>query len=447
MKHRLYVQKKASSTSQLTPANQFGSRPFAPPTEASPQQQQTPDLQTQRENAERLGHNFANIPIFAPNSTPTPIQPKLTIGQPGDRYEQEADAVARQVVSQINSPQTVQREEMPEEEDELMMKSESGTIQREELPEEEEELQMKPMVQFQADGEMAASSDLEASIQQARGSGQPLSDRIREPMEQAFGADFSGVKVHADATSERLNQSIQAKAFTTGTDIFFRQGAYNPGSRGGQELIAHELTHVVQQNAGIVQQGQAQTLPAGNHAIQPWRDENGKFHDGARPPNADTDWEQFTTPQGQLRWRPKSGSAAAKEVEEAKKLKTSEAEAEKSEKDYTAVFLMDPATIRFSQDSISAYFKDESSVESLASSLKAGRVKADDVQPIMLVQRKQKGKPRLITLDNRRLWAFKEAGKQVRCRWATPEEITANLFKFTAGNGSKFGRATITIRK
>ena len=72
-------------------------------------------------------------------------------------------------------------------------------------------------------------------------------------MEQAFGADFSGVKVHTDGQSDQLNQSIQARAFTTGQDIFFRQGQYDPGSKGGQELLAHELTHVVQQNGGAVQ--------------------------------------------------------------------------------------------------------------------------------------------------------------------------------------------------
>jgi guanyl-specific ribonuclease Sa len=72
-------------------------------------------------------------------------------------------------------------------------------------------------------------------------------------MGQAMGADFSGVKVHTDAQSDQLNKSIQAKAFTTGQDVFFRQGAYEPSSRGGQELIAHELTHVVQQNGGAVQ--------------------------------------------------------------------------------------------------------------------------------------------------------------------------------------------------
>jgi hypothetical protein len=64
-------------------------------------------------------------------------------------------------------------------------------------------------------------------------------------------ADFSGVKVHTDAQSDQLNRSIQAKAFTTGQDVFFRAGAYQPGSRAGQELIAHELTHVVQQTQGL----------------------------------------------------------------------------------------------------------------------------------------------------------------------------------------------------
>jgi hypothetical protein len=101
---------------------------------------------------------------------------------------------------------------------------------------------------------MAATPNLETSIQGARGSGQPLDENIRQPMEKAFGGvDFSQVKVHNDTQSDQLNKSIQARAFTTGTDVFFRGGEYNPGSRGGQELIAHELTHVVQQNEGVVQ--------------------------------------------------------------------------------------------------------------------------------------------------------------------------------------------------
>jgi hypothetical protein len=237
-------------------------------------------------------------------------QAKLSISQPGDFYEQQADSVAQQVMRRMAQPgnrQSIQRQEAPEEEEELQMKPldistlqrqeapeeeeelqmkpldistlqrqeapeeeeelqmkplDISTLQRQEAPEEEEELQMSPMVQRQGQGGMAATSDLETSINQARGGGQPLGDNIRKPMEQAFGADFGGVKVHTDSRSDQLNQSIQARAFTTGQDVFFRQGEYNPGSRGGQELIAHELTHVVQQNSGAVQRKVKTGTPA-----------------------------------------------------------------------------------------------------------------------------------------------------------------------------------------
>ena len=119
-------------------------------------------------------------------------------------------------------------------------------LQREAMPE-EEELQMKSV----APGgivEGDASPDLESEIQRARGGGQTLAPELQAKMGQAMGADFSGVRVHTNPQADHLNRSIQAKAFTTGQDIFFRQGAYQPGSRGGQELIAHELTHVVQQS-------------------------------------------------------------------------------------------------------------------------------------------------------------------------------------------------------
>jgi uncharacterized protein (UPF0147 family) len=126
-------------------------------------------------------------------------------------------------------------------------------IQRQEsMEEEDEELQMKSLVQRSENlGGGEASTDLEASIQSVRGSGKPLDHSLQTKMGQAMGADFSYVKVHTDSQSDQLNKSIQAKAFTTGQDVFFRQDAYDPISQSGQELIAHELTHVVQQNADI----------------------------------------------------------------------------------------------------------------------------------------------------------------------------------------------------
>jgi len=88
---------------------------------------------------------------------------------------------------------------------------------------------------------------LGARIEAKRGGGAPLADETRAHMEGALGADFGGVRVHADAEADQLNQGVSAVAFTTGSDIFFREGAYAPGSPGGDHLLAHELAHVVQQ--------------------------------------------------------------------------------------------------------------------------------------------------------------------------------------------------------
>lgn len=92
-----------------------------------------------------------------------------------------------------------------------------------------------------------APAALGARIEAKRGGGAPLDAGTRAAMEGAMGADFGGVRVHADAEADQLNQGVSAVAFTTGSDIFFRQGAYAPGSPGGDHLLAHELAHVVQQ--------------------------------------------------------------------------------------------------------------------------------------------------------------------------------------------------------
>jgi hypothetical protein len=224
------------------------------------------ELKAQRQKADALGYDYMKNMTFPPQKPPfCPFaQAKLTIGQPNDKYEQEADQVASQVVNQINTPpDTAQKQEMPEEEEEIQTKPLSDSIQRQEMPEEEEEIQTKSLsdsiqrqetpeeeeeIQTKPSGQTSVndSSGLEQSIQQSRGSGQTLEDNIRQPMENAFGADFGGVRIHTDSNSDVMNRSIQARAFTTGQDVFFRQGEYNPSSRGGQELLAHELTHVVQ---------------------------------------------------------------------------------------------------------------------------------------------------------------------------------------------------------
>jgi hypothetical protein len=82
-------------------------------------------------------------------------------------------------------------------------------------------------------------------------------------MESVFGADFAGVRVHTGTKSDAINRSLNARAFTTGNDIFFRKGEYNPGSTGGKELLAHELTHTVQQGAAPVRRQTALDGEAG----------------------------------------------------------------------------------------------------------------------------------------------------------------------------------------
>jgi hypothetical protein len=91
--------------------------------------------------------------------------------------------------------------------------------------------------------------DLARSIQARRGGGAPLEPSTRRDLEPAMGDDFTDVRVHTDADADRMNRAVQAEAFTTGSDIFFRQGAYNPTSSDGRKLLAHELTHVVQQRS------------------------------------------------------------------------------------------------------------------------------------------------------------------------------------------------------
>jgi hypothetical protein len=250
--------------------------------EPVPPRQATPSVQKQAKPLPEVTLSPENYRVDLENplawmyghrpSGAAPVQAKLTVSAVGDQHEQEADRVAAKVVDHINTPgvqankgSALQRESMPEEEElqmqptkdlqqeealgeeeELQMKPLNG-IQREETLEEEEKLQMKPQQPIGAAGG-EASTDLESEIDRARDSGQSLAPQLQTKMGQAMGADFSGVRVHADAQADQLNRSIAARAFTTGQDVFFRKGEYQPGSRGGQELIAHELTHVVQQS-------------------------------------------------------------------------------------------------------------------------------------------------------------------------------------------------------
>ncbi len=190
------------------------------------------------------------------------LQAKLTVSNPGDVYEREADRVAQMITRSGDTQLRRQAEE--EEEIQMQPADEEKEIQAQRQAEEEEPVQAKATpemqrqelpeeeLQAQLTENQAATvrQSLETRINNKRGNGHPLSDNVREPMEQAFRTDFSEVRVHTDSEADALNQQLSAKAFTTGQDVFFREGEYSPGSSSGRALIAHELTHVVQQRGG-----------------------------------------------------------------------------------------------------------------------------------------------------------------------------------------------------
>ena len=273
---------------------------------------------------------------------PVSVQAKLTVGQPNDKYEQEADAVADKVVQKLSEPNLLQtkstkpvipsiqaKQIMPithavqpkcaecEKEEEntgenitdqklpllaaglpnppsapevnnfrstkkaVQLKgntSISETIKpviqnkpifesdaKPELPvqrkcetcEEEENLQKKES----SGSEATVSPSIESRLTSFNGSGSSLPEPVRNNMESSIGVDFSNVKIHTDNSAVQMNKDLHAQAFTHGNDIYFNSGNFNPESKDGQHLLAHELTHTVQQ--GTASMGiQKQDAPA-----------------------------------------------------------------------------------------------------------------------------------------------------------------------------------------
>jgi phage-related protein len=188
-------------------------------------------------------------------------QPRFEIGRPGDKYEKEADSVADGTVMHPNPNGKPSIRMMPSGvAGNLQMTpndSESINIETEQ-PEQEERIQMKIRsgsgqhggTEFShPDTGNIASADLSRKIVNRKGKGNPLKPKLRQEMEEWIGADFSNVSVHTGAESAGMNRRLGSKAFTVGDDIFFNTGRFNPESGEGKHLVAHELTHTVQQGS------------------------------------------------------------------------------------------------------------------------------------------------------------------------------------------------------
>lgn len=232
-------------------------------------------------------------------SSPAPVvQAKLTVGAPDDPYEREADAMADKVVQRlaispsdgdrnddippatpVNLPSGVQRKCAAceqEEKEKIQEKPEGGAlgpfIQRKpifesgnepaedvqtpgvqrmcsECAKEEEEQHISK--KSDGSGESVASESVSSRLSARKGGGNPLPESTRTSMESAFGADFSGVRIHTDSAAVQLSRDLRAQAFTHGSDVYFGAGKFSPGTKEGNTLLAHELTHTIQQGSAV----------------------------------------------------------------------------------------------------------------------------------------------------------------------------------------------------
>jgi hypothetical protein len=138
--------------------------------------------------------------------------------------------------------------------------AEEQAVEHDEIPHDLAELQQRLgnrgvqrlLAQRSGDGSFELDDDTADRINQARGGGQSLDSSVQREMGKAMSHDFSGVKAHTSKEADSLSRQLRAKAFTTGKDIFFREGTYDPHSASGKKLLAHELSHVVQQGSGEV---------------------------------------------------------------------------------------------------------------------------------------------------------------------------------------------------
>lgn len=281
-----------------------------------------------------------------------PIQAKLTVSDPNDPQEKEADAMADKVMRmpepvasapvankeedklhrkeeneeekkvhpKLESPIiSVQRKEDKKEEDKIHTKLFSGVIHRSalaygEIPvatdeQQETTVQRKSSSLYHSDvvqrsgrGPPAGIMQFENNLSSSKGQGTPMPASTQHFMENRFGADFSGVRIHTGSYAENLSSNIHAQAFAHGNDIYFNAGKYSPNTEAGGTLLAHELTHTIQQGASktktsnhaispsvqrknIIQRVPAGPVPQLTNAVEKAKSKEGKVNAGKEGPD------------------------------------------------------------------------------------------------------------------------------------------------------------------
>src|SRR3990167_736551 len=177
--------------------------------------------------------------------------------EPAQAQEEEIQAKEDEPAQLMEEePAQAQEEEVQAKEEELQAKEDEPTQMMEEEPAQaqEEEVQTKEDDELQTKLQPSAPAtssqpSINDKLSSSKGSGSPISGGVKQEMESGFGADFSDVKIHTDDRAASMSKEIGAQAFTNKGDIYFNQGKFNPATQQGKTLLAHELTHTIQQGA------------------------------------------------------------------------------------------------------------------------------------------------------------------------------------------------------
>lgn len=224
------------------------------------------DSKEQRESSSLLRGKMKGS-FFAP----THVQPKLTVNKPGDLYEQEADAVAERVVSNLSSKSSVFTQnhlssanptigalktsfiQNPSSSNISNIQTKCAECEAEEKNELEEKIQKKPLTEFSLQAkedpsfQPEVSNNISNELRSSSNKGNSIPKKVKAEMEDGFGRDFSQVRVHTDYAAQSMSKNLGAQAFTYGANIYFNTGKFETQSQNGKKLLAHELTHVLQQ--------------------------------------------------------------------------------------------------------------------------------------------------------------------------------------------------------
>lgn len=214
----------------------------------------SPDVQAKHQSP-----NFFSKPVV-PNITPG-VQLKPLEQEENQVQKKEEEEVQKQEENEVQQKvedNTAESESFNTSKDSIgneVMQQQSSNTENSIQKKEEEEIQEKEeedsesSLRKSADYDTEGSSGIENSLASSKGGGDPLPSDTQSEMESGFGADFSGVRVHNDSNAVQMNQDLGSQAFTNGSDIYFNEGNYDTESDSGKHLLAHELTHTVQQGA------------------------------------------------------------------------------------------------------------------------------------------------------------------------------------------------------